>query len=71
MLDDHLHDVPEPVFRLLTTVAGRAVRPLSVILERDGNFPSMDCLIAQLDRAREAVAAGRALRTEVQSVPTA
>ena len=59
LLDDHLHDVPDPVYELLEAVAARAPRPLTVILERDGNFPSIESLLAQLDRARAAVARGR------------
>ncbi len=62
LLDDHLHDVPDPVYALLEEVAFRAPRPLSVILERDGGFPAMKDLIVQLDRARTALAAGRARR---------
>jgi uncharacterized protein (UPF0276 family) len=60
LLDDHLHDVPDPVYELLAEVAARAPQPLTVILERDGNFPSIETLLVQLDRAREAVARGRA-----------
>lgn len=60
LLDDHLHDVPDPVYELLATVAARAPQSLTVILERDGNFPSIESLLAQVDRAREAVARGRA-----------
>jgi len=60
LLDDHSHDVPDPVYELLAEVAARAPQPLTVILERDGNFPSIEMLLAQLDRAREAVARGRA-----------
>jgi uncharacterized protein (UPF0276 family) len=59
LLDDHLHDVPDPVYDLLEEVAYRAPQPLTIILERDGNFPSIDALLAQLDRARQAVARGR------------
>lgn len=62
LLDDHLHDVPDPVYELLATVAARAPQSLTVILERDGNFPSIESLLAQLDRAHEAVARGRARR---------
>jgi uncharacterized protein (UPF0276 family) len=51
--------VPDPVYELLEEVAARAPQPLTVILERDGKFPSIDALLAQLDRARYAVAAGR------------
>ena len=59
ILDDHLHDVPDPVFELLTFVSARAAQPMTVILERDGKYPPMADLIAQLDRARAAVASGR------------
>lgn len=59
LLDDHLHDVPDPVYELLEEVAARAPQSLTVILERDGNFPSIESLLAQLDRARLAVARGR------------
>jgi uncharacterized protein len=59
LLDDHFHDVPDPVYQLLTEVGARATQPLTVILERDGNYPSMDCLLDQLDWARRALAEGR------------
>ena len=59
LLDDHLHDVPDAVYNLLQEVAARAIRPLTVILERDGNYPSMENLLQQLSRAREALANGR------------
>jgi uncharacterized protein len=59
LLDDHLHDVPEPVYELLVEVGARVPRSLTVILERDGEFPSIDSLLHQLDRARQALAHGR------------
>ena len=59
LLDDHLHDVPDPVYNLLEEVAARTPQPLTVILERDGKFPAIDVLLAQLDQARVAVARGR------------
>ncbi len=62
VLDDHLHPVPERVFRLLTCLAARAPGPLTVILERDGAFQGVEPLLAELDRARRAVAEGRASR---------
>ena len=61
-LDDHLHDVPDPVYLLLVEVGARVQRPLTVVLERDGRFPSMRGLLWQLDRARAALAEGRRLR---------
>jgi uncharacterized protein (UPF0276 family) len=68
LLDDHLHDVPDPVFDLLEETAALSSNPLTVILERDGAFPSMDCLLTQTDLARMALARGRARRTEFQEV---
>ena len=67
VLDDHLHDVPDPVYALLEKVGARTEPRLTVILERDGDFPSIECLLDQLERAREALAHGRAraLRREV------
>lgn len=59
LLDDHLHDVPDPVYDLLEEVAARVPHALTVILERDGNFPPIEWLIDQLDQARRAVARGR------------
>lgn len=60
LLDDHLHDVPDPVYELLEEVAARGPQPLTVIIERDGKFPAIESLLAQLDRARQAVSRGRA-----------
>jgi uncharacterized protein (UPF0276 family) len=62
LLDDHLHEVPEPVYDLLREVGHRVPRPLTVILERDGAFPPVERLLAELDRARAALAAGRLFR---------
>ena len=59
LLDDHLHDVPDPVYDLLTEVSARVTGSLTVILERDGEFPSIQALLQQLDRARLALARGR------------
>jgi hypothetical protein len=60
LLDDHRHDVPEPVFALLRDVAARTRQPLTVIVERDGDDPSLTRLLAEVDRARAALASGRA-----------
>jgi len=64
VLDDHLHDVPEPVFALLEEVAARAPRSLTVILERDGRYPPFPVLQQQMDAARRALAAGRKRRAD-------
>ena len=63
-LDDHFHDVADPVFDLLEESAARAPGPLTVILERDGDYPSMDSLLAQITQAHCALARGRARRTQ-------
>ena len=66
ILDDHLHDVPDPVYELLTEVAARAPGPLTVILERDGRYPPMAELLAQLDAARAALERGRIRQADPQ-----
>jgi uncharacterized protein (UPF0276 family) len=62
LLDDHFHDVPDAVYELLGVAGRHAVQPLTVILERDGNYPPMESLMAQLDRARRVLAMGRVAR---------
>jgi uncharacterized protein (UPF0276 family) len=52
--------VPDAVYALLESLAERARLPLTVILERDGEYPAMAALLDELDRARRALAAGRA-----------
>ena len=59
LLDDHVHAVPDQVFALLETLAARVRQPLTVILERDGAYPPMETLLAELGHARRALAAGR------------
>jgi uncharacterized protein len=46
LLDDHLHDVPDQVFDLLEETAALSPNPLTVILERDGAYPSAPALLA-------------------------
>ena len=62
LLDDHLHDVPQAVFDLLDEVAAYTPRPLTAILERDGNYPPIERLLRELDMARSAIECGRARR---------
>ena len=65
LLDDHLHDVPDPVFDLLAeTNADQA----TVILERDGEYPPMEALLQELQRTRAAITAGRQRRLELEKV---
>ncbi|MBM4298307.1 MAG: DUF692 domain-containing protein [Deltaproteobacteria bacterium] len=59
LLDDHLHDVPEPVYELLRYVGEKTPHRLTVILERDGHFPPMASLLSQLERARQELERGR------------
>ena len=61
-LDDHRHDVPDPVYALLEEVGTLVPHPVDIVLERDGAFPPFNELLAQLDRARAALRAGRARR---------
>jgi uncharacterized protein (UPF0276 family) len=62
VLDDHRHRVPDSVYALLERVGERVPHGIDVILERDGAFPPFDVLLGELDRARVALAAGRARR---------
>lgn len=62
LLDDHLHDPPDPVYDLLADLASRCPNPLTVVLERDGEYPPMAHLLAQLNRARIALAKGRSAK---------
>jgi uncharacterized protein (UPF0276 family) len=55
---------------LLEEAAALSSNPLSVILERDGSFPSMESLIAQVSQARQALARGRTRRAESVQVLT-
>ena len=70
VLDDHLHDVPDSVFDLLEETAALSSNPVSVILERDGLYPSMESLLAQVSQARQALRRGRARRAERAEVLT-
>lgn len=69
ILDDHRHDPPDPVYELLAELASQCPNPLTVILERDGDYPPMEHLLAQLDRARGALRRGRAA-SRAMSIPT-
>jgi uncharacterized protein (UPF0276 family) len=62
LLDDHFHDPPDAVYALLVALAERVPQRLSVILERDGDYPGMDQLLSQLALIRRALAQGRSQR---------
>lgn len=68
LLDDHLHDVPDPVFELLALLGEHAPQSLDVIIERDGGYPSFAVLLAQIDAARSALKRGRA-RSAMDTTP--
>jgi hypothetical protein len=57
------------VYELLAELAAQCPNRLTVILERDGDYPSMEHLLAQLDRARSALRRGRAA-SNAWSIPT-
>lgn len=61
LLDDHLHDVPDPVFELLALLGEHAPHSLDVIIERDGGYPPFAVILAQIDAARSALQRGRTL----------
>jgi len=64
-LDDHLHPVPDPVFKMLEDLAAAAPQPLTVVLERDGKYPPMEDLLHELALARLAMQRGRVRRLQV------
>jgi uncharacterized protein (UPF0276 family) len=58
-LDDHLHPVAQEVYTLLEELASRVSQPLTVILERDGNYPEFEQTKNELVEARRALSRGR------------
>ena len=60
LLDDHLHDVPDTCYELLTFLSEHCPNNLTVIIERDGHFPAYEQILIQLKKARRAVQKGRA-----------
>ena len=66
VLDDRLHDVPPSAFELLALLAQHAPQPLDVIIERDGEYPAFDSLLAQLETARSGLQLGRQSATHLR-----
>ena len=60
LVDDHIHDPPPEVYALLQALARLSAQPLTVLIERDGEYPEISVLLAQLQQARAVVARGRA-----------
>ena len=52
LLDDHVHDVPEAVYNLLRLLAQTVTQPLTVIIERDGQYPDFQSLLNQVNFAK-------------------
>ncbi len=63
LVDDHRHDPPSEVYGLLELLGAGCPQALTIVLERDGLYPSMTVLLEQLRRARRALAAGRGRQT--------
>jgi uncharacterized protein (UPF0276 family) len=55
ILDDHRHPVPDEVYALLAEVRSEEAM---VVLERDGEYPAIDELLGEVERARERVGVG-------------
>jgi uncharacterized protein len=60
-IDDHKHNVSSNVFLMLEHLASKVSQPLTIILERDGNFPNFEIIQEELEKARKALKAGRKL----------
>lgn len=67
VLDDHLHDIPEIVYRLLTLLAAHTQFPLVVIIERDGAYPKFPVILSQIKKARLALALGRNEKNKMEN----
>jgi uncharacterized protein (UPF0276 family) len=52
-IDSHSHKTPEDIWKLLEEVVSRCSNLKGIILERDGNFPDIEELLEELERARE------------------
>lgn len=59
LLDDHIHDVPLPVYDLLRILAEKVSHPLTVIIERDGEYPNFQSLLNQIQYAKKVLKEAR------------
>jgi len=55
IIDTHDHDIIDPVWGLYAETV-RRFGPVSTMIERDGNIPELDELLAELDQARRIAA---------------
>jgi uncharacterized protein len=58
-IDDHQHPVSADVLELLALVGELAPQPLTIVLERDGEFPPFAQLLSELECARRSLSVGR------------
>jgi hypothetical protein len=65
LLDDHVHDVPDSVFNLLGKLAELVPQPLTVIIERDGEYPDFQILLNQIQTAKNILAKARQKHSEI------
>jgi uncharacterized protein (UPF0276 family) len=52
--DGHNHPVPDPVWDLLSHVL-KKITPEAIIVERTGNYPGIDAVLAEVNRAESAL----------------
>jgi uncharacterized protein (UPF0276 family) len=66
LLDDHVHDVPDAVFALLDVLARSVSQPLTVIIERDGEYPPFQHLLNEVNHAKAILHEARKSITNVR-----
>lgn len=59
LLDDHVHDIPDAVYDLLGILAQTVPQPLTVIIERDGEYPEFQSLLNQIQNAKQILKTAR------------
>jgi uncharacterized protein (UPF0276 family) len=69
LLDDHVHDVPPAVFGLLSELAQTVSQPLTVLIERDGEYPEFASLLREIRSAREVLNHARRSRVAREGGP--
>lgn len=55
MLDDHKQDIPEIGFQMLKYALSKLSQPVSITIERDGNYPASSVLKQQLLRIHQLI----------------
>jgi uncharacterized protein (UPF0276 family) len=54
-VDDHAHDIPDPVLDLLSEAA-QLYQASDIIVERDGNYTDVGVLLSEVARVRDRLA---------------